>query len=146
CRSGSSGQSYAYRDVASPVLRILCRSDVGTAYWAAVLEAQRPMRCPDAHTPQHSKQSLAELVDSYQASGRYALTREDALRALGITEEALKKAVQRLVAKHRLAVPHRGFYVIVPLEYRDAGAPPASWFIDDLMKFHGQPYYVGLLT
>lgn len=105
------------------------------------------MSRPDMHTERHSgKQTLAELVDSYQASGRYVLTREDALRTLGVTEEALKKAVQRLVAKRRLAVPHRGFYVIVPLEYRDAGAPPASWFIDDLMKFYGQPYYVGLLT
>jgi predicted transcriptional regulator of viral defense system len=36
--------------------------------------------------------------------------------------------------------------VIVPAEYRAAGCPPASWFIDDLMGFLGQPYYVGLLS
>lgn len=95
---------------------------------------------------QGPRQSLSVLVDGYQANGRYVLSRQDALRELGVTEEALKKAVQRLVAKRRLAVPHRGFYVIVPIEYRKAGAPPPSWFIDDLMKFLEQSYYVGLLS
>lgn len=89
---------------------------------------------------------LSDLVDSYQAGGRYVLTRDEALGALGVSEEALKKAVRRLVSKHRLAVPRRGFFVIVPMEYRQAGAPPPSWFIHDLMKFHVQPYYVGLLS
>ncbi|HKQ72031.1 MAG TPA: type IV toxin-antitoxin system AbiEi family antitoxin [Polyangiaceae bacterium] len=99
------------------------------------------------HTKAHDEpRTLSDLVDSYQAGGRYVLLREDARSALGISEEALKKAVQRLVARRRLAVPHRGFYVIVPIEYRDAGAPPPSWFIDDLMKFLGQPYYLGLLS
>ena len=38
------------------------------------------------------------------------------------------------------------FYVIVPLEYHTAGAPPVSWFINDLMAAMKLPYYVGLLT
>jgi predicted transcriptional regulator of viral defense system len=74
------------------------------------------------------------------------LTREQALATLGISCEALKKAVRRLVLKRRLAVPRRGFFVIVPAEYRVAGAPPPSWFIDDLMKHEEQPYYVGILS
>jgi predicted transcriptional regulator of viral defense system len=90
--------------------------------------------------------SLAELVDSYQASGKYTFLRDEAISALGLSKEAMKKAVERLSAKQRLVVPRRGFYVIVPLEYRQAGAPPPFWFIDDLMKFHDCPYYVGLLS
>lgn len=101
---------------------------------------------PYAYKQQISGESLSELVDSYQATGRYVLTREQALSALGVSDEALKKAVRRLVTKRRLAVPRRGFFVIVPVEYREAGAPPPSWFIDDLMEFLGQPYYVGLLS
>lgn len=89
---------------------------------------------------------LSDLVDSLQATGQYVLTREQALAALGVSDEALKKAVQRLVVKRRLVVPRRGFFVIVPVEYRVAGAPPPSWFIDDLMKFLGRSYYVGLLS
>jgi predicted transcriptional regulator of viral defense system len=59
---------------------------------------------------------------------------------------ALKLAARRLVAKKRLAVPRRGFFVIVPLEYSVAGAPPPSWFVDDLMNFEKARYYVGLLS
>ena len=59
---------------------------------------------------------------------------------------SLKKAVQLMVRQRRLASPRRGFYVIVPAEYRVAGAPPASWYVDDLMKAIGTPYYVGVLT
>jgi len=110
-------------------------------------KAKRPTKRPAANPKQQAgPRSLSDLIDAHQASGRYALTRDEALATLGISEEALKKAVQRLVAKRRLAVPRRGFLVIVPIEYRDAGAPPASWFIDSLMKFHGRPYYVGLLS
>lgn len=113
----------------------------------SMANAKRPGLRPFARVrPQAGPRNLPDLVDSYQASGRYTFTREEALRALGVSDEALKKAVQRLAAKRRLAVPRRGFLVIVPMEYRDAGAPPASWFIDALMSFHGRPYYVGLLS
>lgn len=90
--------------------------------------------------------SLDELVDDLQASGRYTFSREEAIREWRVNPLTFKKAVSRLVGKRRIAVPRRGFYVIVPAEYRSAGAPPPSWFIDDLMRHLGQPYYVGLLS
>ncbi|HVE87152.1 MAG TPA: type IV toxin-antitoxin system AbiEi family antitoxin [Myxococcales bacterium] len=93
-----------------------------------------------------SRSSLAGFVDALQGSGRYVLTRPEAIEALGVSDEALQAAVRRLAAKRRIVVPRRGFFVIVPVEYRSAGAPPPDWFIDDLMKFECQPYYVGLLS
>lgn len=89
---------------------------------------------------------LDDLVDTLQSRGRYTFTRAEALTTLDTTAENLKKAVQRLTRKRRLASPRRGFYVIVPVEYRVAGAPPASWYIDDFMKCVGAPYHVGVLT
>lgn len=99
------------------------------------------------HTNKHQgPDSLAKLVDALQASGRYTLTRDQAIDTLSCTDAALKKAVQRLVAKRRIAVPRRGFFVIVPIEYRQAGAPPPDWYIGDLMAFSDCRYYVGLLS
>jgi predicted transcriptional regulator of viral defense system len=86
---------------------------------------------------------LDELVDDLQSQGRYTFTRAEALATLGTSAEAFKKAAQLLTHRRRLASPRRGFYVIVPAEYRVAGAPPASWYIDDLV---GASYYVGILT
>lgn len=96
------------------------------------------------HAP---RPDLSSLVDSLQERGRYSLTREEALRSLAKSPVALHSATQRLASKGRVAIPHKGFLVIVPTEYRAAGAPPPSWFIDALMQYAGQPdYYVGLLS
>lgn len=89
---------------------------------------------------------LSDYVDHLQSSGRYTFLKQEAIAALGVSEIAFQSSVRRLAAKGRIVIPRRGFYVIVPIEYRQAGAPPPSWFIDDLMKFHGLPYYVGLLS
>lgn len=86
------------------------------------------------------------FVDDTQAAGRYTFSSSEARAALGVSEIALDNAIRRLKNRGRLVAPRRGFYVVVPTEYRAAGAPPPSWFIDDLMGFLGQPYYVGLLS
>jgi len=46
----------------------------------------------------------------------------------------------------RVACVRKGFYVIVPLEYQAIGSVPAEWFVDDLMRFIGQPYCAGCLS
>src|SRR3970040_1096470 len=89
---------------------------------------------------------LSDFVNRLQASGRYTFRREEAVSALGVSEIALQSAARRLAAKGRICAPRRGFYVIVPVEYSQAGAPPPSWFIDDFMKFHRHPHYVRLLS
>jgi predicted transcriptional regulator of viral defense system len=85
-------------------------------------------------------------VRSLQAKGIYTFTHEDATQALGRTSLAVSKALHRLVHQNRLVVPRQGLYVIVPAEFDLVGAPPASWFIHDLMAYLRHPYYVGLLT
>ncbi len=90
--------------------------------------------------------SLTEYTSTLQISGRYTFTREDALAALKITPEALKLTALRLIKKNQLMRPKKGFYVIVPTEYQGAGAPPVTWYIDSLMKYSNQNYYVSLLS
>lgn len=90
--------------------------------------------------------TIAEWVEEQQASGRYTFTREDVETSRGGSSVAVQTALRRLKQKGRIVSPRRGFYVVVPPEYRAAGCPPASWFIDDLMSYLGRHYYVGLLT
>ena len=59
---------------------------------------------------------------------------------------AARNALKRLVAKSRVASPARGFYVVVPPEYRTLGCLPAEQFIPALMAREGRLYYVGLLS
>jgi predicted transcriptional regulator of viral defense system len=90
---------------------------------------------------------VRSLVDDWHSQGKYTFTREDVISALGGQWRTTElDALRRLVAARRIVRPHRGFYVVVPLEYRSAGTPPASMFIHDLMAYLGRPYYVGLLS
>jgi predicted transcriptional regulator of viral defense system len=91
-------------------------------------------------------ENLSSYVEDLQASGTYTFTSADARAALGKSDVAVDQALRRLRKRGRIIGPRRGFYVIVPTEYRNAGAPPPSWFVDELMKFLGRPYYVGLLS
>ena len=90
--------------------------------------------------------SLDGWIDGLQQTGRYSFAQHEALRELGISDSSLKKSLQRASSQGRILPLRRGFYVVVPLEYKAAGAVPAEWFIDDLMRFLGRPYYVGALS
>jgi hypothetical protein len=89
---------------------------------------------------------LTDFVDGLQAAGRYSFTESDLRGATVRSEPATDRALGRLGEVGRIVTPRRGFNVIVPTEYRISGSPPPSWFIDDLMHFLRQPYYVGLLS
>jgi predicted transcriptional regulator of viral defense system len=87
-----------------------------------------------------------DYVIGLAANGRYHFTSREVRSALGISADAAKLALNRLEKKKLIASPARGFYVIVPPEYRSLGCLPADQFIPALMKRLGLPYYAGLLS
>src|SRR5882757_3914041 len=89
--------------------------------------------------------SLDQFLDEQLARGRSYFSREEGLRAVGLSAGAFASAATRLVKKRRLANPRHGFFLILRPEDRIAGAPdPARW-IDPLMKYQGLDYRVSLL-
>ena len=94
----------------------------------------------------HPPPRLRRWVDELQAEGRYNFTKDEASKATRLVDPNLRIYLGRLVSKGRLAMPRRGFFVIVPLEHRSQGGPPAPWFLDDLMAAEGREYYVALMS
>jgi predicted transcriptional regulator of viral defense system len=90
----------------------------------------------------HARDYLAELA----AKGRYDFDSAEARQALGVSPAAAKLALGRLAKQGLIASPARGFYVIVPPEYRSLGSLPADQFIPALMQRLGLTYYAGLLS
>lgn len=88
---------------------------------------------------------LSSYTTRLLSEGRVVFSRAEAQRALGINSGALLDAAERLQRRKTLISPRRGFYVVVPPQFLAWGAPPPSWYIDDLMRHEGRPYYVGLL-
>ena len=94
--------------------------------------------------PEKRLKSVGSFVDDLQTNGRYMFTRAEVEATDNRSRVSVQAALRRLKKRGRVVSPRRGFYVVIPVEYRSAGCPPASWFIDDLMRFHEQPYYVSL--
>jgi predicted transcriptional regulator of viral defense system len=92
--------------------------------------------------PQNARQFTTHLA----TKGRYHFTSCDVQSALAISADAAKLALHRLRKQGEIASPARGFYVIVPPEYRSVGCLPAEQFIPALMALEGRSYYAGLLT
>ena len=90
--------------------------------------------------------SANNYIGNLASAGRYHFTSSDALEALGVSANAAKVALKRLARQNLIAQPGRGFYVIVPPEYRSLGCLPGDQFIPALMERLKQPYYAGLLS
>ena len=75
--------------------------------------------------PNKARERLSSFVDGLQGAGRYTFRREEAEARSGGSPVAVQASLRRLKQKSRIVNPRRGFYVIVPAEYRTAGAPPA---------------------
>lgn len=87
-----------------------------------------------------------DYILNLAARGRYNFTSSEIRQALGISAAAARQSLSRLAAKGDIASPARGFYVIVPPEYRQLGCLPADQFVPALMEHRKVRYYVGLLS
>jgi predicted transcriptional regulator of viral defense system len=91
------------------------------------------------------RMAFSSYLTNLLSAGRVVFSRDEARQALGVSDGALLDAAERQQRRQHLISPRRGFYVIVPPQYLAWGAPPPPWYIDDLMRHEGRPYYVGLL-
>ena len=89
---------------------------------------------------------IAHYIDGLLAQGVYCFSGLEAAEALGSSVVATRAALRRLRHKGEIAMPFRGFYVIVTPEHRKLGCLPANQFVPALMERLAEPYYAGLLT
>lgn len=91
------------------------------------------------------RSALSSYVSGLLSMGRTVFTAEEAEQALEVGRGAFLDAAERLQRRKALLSPRQGFYVVVPPQFASWGAPPPPWYIDALMRYEQQPYYVGLL-
>jgi predicted transcriptional regulator of viral defense system len=90
--------------------------------------------------------TAAQYIDHLASQGRYNFTTAESAEVLGVSQVAARAALRRLMRKGEIAVPYRGFHVIVPPEYRQIGCLPGEQLIDQFMEHLSEPYYVSLLS
>jgi predicted transcriptional regulator of viral defense system len=96
--------------------------------------------------PEPRRLKARQYVENLAVAGRHHFLAKDAQDALSVSAAAVKVTLSRLAKRGVIASPARGFYVVVPPEYRSLGCLPADQFIPALMKTLNLPYYAGLLT
>jgi predicted transcriptional regulator of viral defense system len=88
----------------------------------------------------------SEAPDALIAKGRYWATTAELEEMTGQRGAVLRTSLARLTKEGHVFSPARGFYVVVPSEYRSWKVLPAEWFIDGMMKHLRRDYYVGFLN
>lgn len=89
---------------------------------------------------------ISDYLIEVRSKGRFALTLDELRSKFDVSEKALLQNIYRLKAKNQIAQIRKEFYVIIPPQYLNRGMLPPSLFIDDMMKFLGRDYYVGLFS
>ncbi len=90
--------------------------------------------------------SLHEFTNSQLADGNPFFSKKKALSTLGIDDNEFWTQAKRLVKKKLIQRLYRDFYIIIPHEYAHTGTLPTLLFINPLMNYLNQEYYVGLLS
>lgn len=89
---------------------------------------------------------LEDFINELRSNGRYAFSLQEVRNQFEQSDEAIKKALQRLKKKKEIALIRNEFYVVITPEYRSKSTLPPSLFVSELMKFLRKDYYVGLLN
>jgi hypothetical protein len=89
--------------------------------------------------------ALEQQIDQRLRHGQRVFSGREMVRSLKQSPEAFEAAARRLKRKHRLASPHRGFFLILSPEDQAYGAPDPIRWIAPLMKHLGVDYRISLL-
>jgi predicted transcriptional regulator of viral defense system len=87
---------------------------------------------------------VSEVLDDFQRRGLYGFERSRLEPSLTTSPAAIERALHRLATKGRVKRIRRDFHVILPVEFSAQGMLPYDWYLGDLMRSIGTPYYIGL--
>lgn len=88
----------------------------------------------------------ADYIRSLRSNGKYAFTIDDLVRDISKPLRNIRKDLDRLRDKGAIINIRKGFFTIIPDEYKNMGVIPVEFYIDELMKYLNKNYYVGLYS
>ena len=91
---------------------------------------------------------ILKYVENLQSQGRYVFSLKEVKSEFNKvkTGNSLSMALLRLSQKGKIVSVKKGVYVIVPPEYAGSEILSPYLFINDMMKYSGREYYLGLLS
>ncbi len=91
--------------------------------------------------------SIAEWIDKREMGGFPAFSFQEVCSSFpSLSGAVVANELCRLGKQRRIQPVHKGFYIALPLRYRDRGVVPPYNYVDQLMRHLGKPYYISLLS
>ena len=104
----------------------------------------QPIYCHKMKT--YTIKNTGDFLKELRSQGRYAFCMDDLIQNVPKPQRNLRKDIDRLREKGEILNIRREFYTILPEEYRNMGALPIEFYINELMLHINKQYYVGLLS
>ncbi len=90
--------------------------------------------------------TVSEFIREREIRGQVTFPLNEVREATGLSAKTVITELQRQASRGRITIPYRGFYVVIPPQYALKGVVPPTYYINELMKAVGKPYYVCLLS
>ncbi|MDO4827614.1 MAG: type IV toxin-antitoxin system AbiEi family antitoxin [Bacteroidia bacterium] len=97
-------------------------------------------------TTKRNNMTVSEFIREREIRGQVTFPLNEVREATGLSAKTVITELQRQASRGRITIPYRGFYVVVPPQYALKGIVPPTYYIHELMKVVGKPYYVCLLS
>jgi predicted transcriptional regulator of viral defense system len=94
----------------------------------------------------HNIRQTTDYLQVIRGNGRYSFTLDELTENVPKTLRNIRKDIDRLRSKGEIIYIVRGFYTVLPDDYKIMGMMPVEFYIDNLMNFMKKEYSVGLYS
>jgi hypothetical protein len=96
---------------------------------------------------ENSLYKIKDWIEDQEKRGKTTFSRREIVSCFStLSEQTVKNNLNLLIGKNEIIPVFKGFYSVIPVRYALSGIIPPDFYIDDLMKYLGRQYYVGLLN
>lgn len=91
--------------------------------------------------------TIPEWIDRREMVGLMTFSYENVTESFpSLSAQVVSNELYKQGRKKRILSVHKGFYTVVPLQFRDRGIVPPYNYISQLMAHLRRPYYISLLS
>lgn len=91
--------------------------------------------------------SISEWVEKREMTGFPTFSYKEVCKSFpALSAKLVSNELYRLGKLKRIQSVHKGFYTVVPIQFKDRGVVPPYNYVDQLMTYLRRPYYISLLS
>lgn len=91
--------------------------------------------------------SISDWIENREMKGLPAFSYKEVCYSFpALSARVVSNELYRMGKLKRIQSVHKGFYTVVPIQFKDRGIVPPYNYIGQLMAYLGKPYYISLLS